>query len=75
VTVTFWAGAQRAAGRRSELLAARTLGDVRAQLAGRAELAGLIAACSLLVDGARYDDDAPLPPAARVDVLPPFAGG
>lgn len=75
VRVTYWAGAQRAAGRRSEQLEARTLGELRAQLGRRPELARLIGVCSLLVDGRRFDDDEPLPAGANVDVLPPFAGG
>lgn len=75
MTVTYWAGAQRAAGRRSEQMSAPTLGVLRIALAQRAELAGLIGACSLLVDGRRFADDEPLPAGAVVDVLPPFAGG
>jgi hypothetical protein len=30
---------------------------------------------TFLVDGQAVVDDLPLPPAATVDVLPPFAGG
>lgn len=38
--------------------------------------AGVLARCSFLVDGvATTDPDTPLRPGARVDVLPPFAGG
>jgi molybdopterin converting factor small subunit len=73
--VTYWAGAQRAAGRRTEQVAARTPGELRAALAGRPELSRLIAVCTLLVEGRRLPEDEPLPPGAVVDVLPPFAGG
>jgi len=34
-----------------------------------------VAASSFLVDGQVVADDLPLPPAATIDVLPPFAGG
>lgn len=75
VTITYWAGAQRAAGRRSEQLNVRTLRELREVLAGRAQLAALIGVCSMLVDGRRFADDDALPAGAAVDVLPPFAGG
>lgn len=75
MTVRFWAGARRAAGHAEEQLTAASLGDVREQLAARAELAGVVAASAFLVDGEQAADDAPLPSGAVVDVLPPFAGG
>jgi len=34
-----------------------------------------VAASTFLVDGLAVADDLPLPPAATIDVLPPFAGG
>ena len=37
--------------------------------------ADVVARCSVLVDGVRADRDAPVPAAAVVDLLPPFAGG
>lgn len=75
MTVTYWAGAQRAAGLRSEPMNVRTLSQLRAELAQRSGLAALIGVCTLLVDGRRIGDDEELPPGAVVDVLPPFAGG
>jgi molybdopterin converting factor small subunit len=73
--VTFWAGAARAAGRRSEVINAASLQALRDQLAQRPELAAVMAVASLLVDGRQHDPDAPLRAGASVDVLPPFAGG
>lgn len=76
VTVRYWAGARRAAGRREEQVTASDLRALRAVLSERATLAPVLAASSLLVDGtAPTSDDAPLPDGAVVDVLPPFAGG
>jgi molybdopterin synthase sulfur carrier subunit len=75
ITVTFWAGAQRAAGHRSEQVAGGTLAQIRATLAQRPALSAVMAVASLLVDGERFADDAQLPAGATVDVLPPFAGG
>jgi len=75
VTVRYWAGARRAAGRDSEELLARDIADLREQLAQRPELASVIAASSVLVDSAQTEDDHPLQAGAVVDVLPPFAGG
>ncbi|MHA3704920.1 MoaD/ThiS family protein [Jatrophihabitans sp. YIM 134969] len=76
VTVRFWAGARRAAGRAQEQVIAPDLRALRAVLTERPELAAVVAASSLLVDGvAPTTDDVPLRPGAVVDVLPPFAGG
>lgn len=75
VTVRYWAGARRAAGRASELLTAVDVADLRAQLQRRPELAAVIAASSVLVDAAHSGNDQVLPPGAVVDILPPFAGG
>ncbi|MCW2602703.1 MAG: thiamine S protein [Pseudonocardiales bacterium] len=75
VVVTFWAGAARAAGHRSEPAQASTLRALRDNLALRPELSAVMGAASLLVNGAQYDPDAALPEGATVDVLPPFAGG
>jgi FMN reductase len=75
VLVRFWAGARRAAGHESETLFATTVGDVRSQLAERAELTRICAVASFLVDGRQAGDAAPLREGAEVDVLPPFAGG
>ena len=75
VTVRYWAGAQRAAGRETEPLAAGTVGELRTLLAARPELSRIATVASYLVDGQRADDATPLPDGAEVDVLPPFAGG
>lgn len=56
-------------------MTATSLGQLREQLAARAELAAIVAASSFLVDGERASDEAPLPHGAIIDVLPPFAGG
>ena len=75
VTVRYWAGAKRAAGRAEESLEVETLADVRAALASRPELAAVSRVAALLVDGAQLPDSVPLRDGAEVDVLPPFAGG
>ncbi|WP_432982475.1 MoaD/ThiS family protein [Dactylosporangium sp. CA-233914] len=75
--VRYFAGARAAAGRPEEKVEAATLAElVAAVTAERPRLAGVLTACSFLVDGTAWRDrDAALPPAATVDVLPPFAGG
>jgi molybdopterin converting factor small subunit len=77
--ITYYAGAADAAGTSSVHLDAGdlTADDLRERLGARNEtLAGVLASCSLLVDGAPVRDGATLVPSgARVDVLPPFAGG
>lgn len=75
MTVRFWAGARRAAGHAEEPMTAASLGQLREQLAVRAELTAIVAASSFLVDGKQAAEDAALAPGAVVDVLPPFAGG
>jgi molybdopterin synthase sulfur carrier subunit len=51
------------------------LAALRDELAARPALTAVVAAASFLVDGQAVADDAPLPPTATIDVLPPFAGG
>jgi sulfur-carrier protein len=47
-----------------------------AAVAQRPGLEAVLPRCSTLVDGlAVHDDDLPVAPGSRVDVLPPFAGG
>ena len=75
VTVRFWAGAQRAAGRETEQLAAATVGELRELLEARPELTRVCAVASFLVDGQQAGPGTRLHPGAEVDVLPPFAGG
>jgi molybdopterin converting factor small subunit len=79
VDITYYAAAADAAGTTSARLDAGelTADDLRARLGvGNERLAAVLAACSLLVDGAAVrDGSTPIPAGARVDVLPPFAGG
>lgn len=78
VTVRYWAGARAAAGRAEEVVDAGTVGELLAALGGRADLARVLTAASLLVDGEavrREDAGRALASGATVDVLPPFAGG
>jgi molybdopterin converting factor small subunit len=75
VTVRYWAGAQRAAGREYETVQADTVGALREGLRGRPELARVADVASFLVNGVQAADEAALPDGAEVDVLPPFAGG
>ncbi|MCA0294641.1 MAG: MoaD/ThiS family protein [Actinobacteria bacterium] len=77
--ITFYAGAADAAGTSTTTLDAGdlTASDLISRLAGaNAKLAGVLASCSLLVDGAPVREPSErIPGSARVDVLPPFAGG
>jgi molybdopterin synthase sulfur carrier subunit len=75
VTVRYWAGARRAAGLKSEELAADTLSELIAILDQRPELSDVLRASTFLVDNVAGQPESPLPPGAIVDVLPPFAGG
>ena len=74
--VRYFAAAAEAAGRESESLEAATVGELKAVLVERyGELMGrVVASGSFLVDGIASRDDAKAI-GARVDVLPPFAGG
>ncbi|WP_375399389.1 MoaD/ThiS family protein [uncultured Amnibacterium sp.] len=77
VTVRYFAAAAEAAGREQEVLqVAPTAGALRAELTARygPAMAHVLQIGSLLVDGVvTRDPDRPV--RARVDVLPPFAGG
>lgn len=75
VTVRYWAGARRAAGRESEQLTAVDLADLLGQLRTRAALVDVLSASAVLVDATASRDDQPLHDGAIVDILPPFAGG
>jgi molybdopterin synthase sulfur carrier subunit len=75
ITVRFWAGAQRAAGRAQETLTADTVGDLRELLGARDKLTKLCEVASFLVDGQQASDTTRLTSGSVVDVLPPFAGG
>lgn len=77
--VRFYAGAAEAAG--TESLHVESGGLTRQALVeqlgqGNEQLAKVLNVSSLLADGVRLaDPEARLDEAARVDVLPPFAGG
>ena len=77
--IRFYAGAADAAGTTATTLEAGELSaeELMTRLAGPDEaLARVLACCSLLVDGAPVRNRAErISGGARVDVLPPFAGG
>jgi molybdopterin converting factor small subunit len=77
--ITFYAGAADAAGSPGAQLDASdlTAAQLTALLArDNARLAEVLPRCTLLVDGtAVRDSETRIPAGARVDVLPPFAGG
>jgi len=77
--ITYYAGAADAAGTSTATLDAGdlTADEVRSRLGGDNEaLARVLMSCSLLVDGSPVRDGGTLVRSgARVDVLPPFAGG
>lgn len=81
ITVRYFAGARAAAGRASEQVRLDGAPTVAALLSALTELrgpglAGVLPACSFLLDGrAVHDRQEPLPDGAEFDVLPPFAGG
>jgi len=83
VTIQYWAAAKEAAGVAAESVEAETLAEaldmILARRAGDERLRSVLAASSFLVDGTPAGRRAPaeliLPEAARIEVLPPFAGG
>ena len=76
VSVRYFAAAAEAAGVEDEQLEADTVGELKALLAARygAAMERVLASGSFLVDGV-VSRDPSLALGARVDVLPPFAGG
>ena len=77
VLVRYFAAAADAAGREEEQLpVVSTVGELKAVLVGRYgdAMARVLASGSFLVDGVVSRDDNRVL-GARVDVLPPFAGG
>ncbi|WP_394769147.1 MoaD/ThiS family protein [Lacisediminihabitans sp.] len=77
VRVRYFAAAAEAAGREEETLdAVPTVGELRAVLLARYgdAMSRVLASGSFLVDGVVSRDDSRTL-GARVDVLPPFAGG
>ena len=83
VTIQYWAAAKEAAGVASESVEAGTLAEaldvILARHGGNERLRSVLAASSFLVDGApagrRVHAELVLSDAARIEVLPPFAGG
>jgi sulfur-carrier protein len=83
VTIQYWAAAREAAGVAEESVEAVTLAEALDAAVTRRDdngrLRSVLATCSFLVDGApaRRDiaADLVLPDAARIEVLPQFAGG
>ncbi|WP_062079060.1 MoaD/ThiS family protein [Demequina globuliformis] len=77
VTVRLFAGASEAAGAEVATVDAASVADLRATLASDFgdEFVRVLRQCSVMVDGRRADDHAPLTPGSTVDILPPFAGG
>jgi len=75
--VHLFAAARAAAGRELVSVAPGTLAEVLDAVAlGCPGFAGVRPRCSVLVEGvAAHDEAMPVPAGARVDVLPPFAGG
>ena len=74
--VRYFAAAAEAAGVEAETLDVSTVGELKALLATRfgEPMKKVLASGSFLVDGVVSRDDA-VRVGARVDVLPPFAGG
>lgn len=77
--VHYYGGAGEAAGTAEETIGA-VPGETVAELADRLVslhpgLETAMAVCSFFADGSSVRRDAVLPGDARVDVLPPFAGG
>ena len=83
VTIQYWAAAREAAGVELESVEARTLAEALDEIVARREdddrLRSVLAASSVLVDGAAASRggaaDVILPDAAVIEVLPQFAGG
>jgi sulfur-carrier protein len=83
VTIQYWAAARDAAGVAAEAVEAATLAEALDVIVARrgddVRLRSVLATCSFLVDGApagrRVAADLALTDAARIEVLPQFAGG
>ena len=76
VTIRYFAAARAAAGESTATAQADSLKElVDTVSVGRPELARVLGICSFLLDGERVDLTAPLSDGAKVDALPPFAGG
>lgn len=78
VAVRYFAAAADAAGTTVDTYEPGTLGEVLAAMAERHgdRLAEVVGRCSLLLDGTKVSDPQTVVAAgAKLDVLPPFAGG
>jgi molybdopterin converting factor small subunit len=79
IELRYFAAARAALGRSSETLPVpdgATVRDVVGQLAAATPAAGpVLARCAVLLDGRRAGPDETVPDGARLDLLPPFAGG
>jgi sulfur-carrier protein len=83
VTIQYWAAAKEAAGVAAESVEAETLAEALDVIVARRgddeRLRSVLQVSSFLVDGApagrRVAADLVLAEAARIEVLPPFAGG
>jgi molybdopterin converting factor small subunit len=77
--VRYWAGARELAGASEDPVAALTLAELLAEVAGRhgSAMATLLPRCVVLVDGEQVarGADGPLSQASVVEILPPYAGG
>lgn len=79
LTVRYWAAAKAAAGTVEDVVDAASVAEAlhAARTRHDAHFAAVLGAASVLVDGARRDQDdtAALPEGSVLEVLPPFAGG
>ena len=83
VTVRYWAAAKEAAGLAEEQVVAATVADalaeVRARHSDRSRFGSVLELCSFLVNedpvGTRDPASVALVEDARIEVLPPYAGG
>lgn len=77
VTLRYWAGARAAAGVAEEVFeTGPTVGDVLdSAVAAHPDLAGVVAVCSVLLDGRAVGREVEVGPDKVLEVLPPFAGG
>ena len=83
VEIHYFAAARAAAGVERESVTAATLGELlddraahhRGTTDAGMSLGEIFDRCTFLVDGRNSGRDTPPAGAARVDVLPPFAGG
>ncbi|HEX3813707.1 MAG TPA: MoaD/ThiS family protein [Mycobacteriales bacterium] len=78
VTVRYWAAARSAAGCVEETFPATTVAELVETISARHNMARIMKACSLLIDGVAASADQPnqaITDGSGVDVLPPFAGG